>query len=167
MRQAAGVIERFDVQDVVRPTAIFSTGDKTPRMLIVDDDPSVVQLLANHCARMGFDVDTAADGLQALLRASRSKPDILVIDVKMPEVDGLAVCAHLLDADRAPESLIVITGSRDPNALERCKGFGAHYVRKGPKFWDDLEAALVEVHPLMAGRIRQTCTKAPMCAEGD
>jgi CheY-like chemotaxis protein len=155
MRQSAREIERLEVQAGATEMDEFQSSDKTPRMLIADDDPSIVKLLADHCARMGFDVDTASNGIQALLKASRFKPDILVIDVNMPEVDGLSVCAHLLDPDRMPVNVIVITGSRDPDTLERCEGFGAYYARKGPNFWNDLETALAEIHPRMAGRIRQ------------
>jgi CheY-like chemotaxis protein len=130
-------------------------------MLIADDDPSILRLLADHCARMGFDVETASNGIGALLKAGRFKPDTLVIDVNMPEVDGLSVCAHLLDSDRPPVNVIVITGSRDPDTLERCEGFGAHYARKGPGFWQDLETALMEIHPRMVGRIRQSSMRMP------
>jgi CheY-like chemotaxis protein len=156
MRQSAREIGRLDIQVDARATVEFQSSDETPKMLIADDDPSIVRLLADHCARMGFDVDTASNGIQALLKASRTKPDTLVIDVNMPEVDGLSVCAHLLDPDRAPVNVIVITGGRDPDTLERCEGFGAYYARKGPNFWDDLEAALAQIHPRMAGRIRQS-----------
>jgi DNA-binding response OmpR family regulator len=155
MRQSALEIERPDVQEGSRATALPSS-DGTPRMLIADDDPSVVKLLADHCARMGFNVDTASNGIQALLKAGRFKPDTLVIDVNMPEVDGLSVCAHLLAPDRTPVNVIVITGSREPDTLERCEGFGAYYARKGPNFWSDLETALAEIHPRMAGRIQQS-----------
>jgi CheY-like chemotaxis protein len=158
MRQSAREFERIDVQEGAREMVEFQSSHETPRMLIADDDPSIVRLLGDHCARMGFDVDTASNGIQALLKASRFKPDILVIDVNMPEVDGLSVCAHLLDPDRMPINVIVITGSRDPDTLERCEGFGAYYARKGPNFWNDLETALAEIHPHMAGRIRQSST---------
>jgi len=161
MRQSAREIERFDVREAAHEVPDFRSSYETPRMLIADDDPSVVRLLADHCARMGFDVDTASNGIQALLKATRIKPDILVIDVNMPEVDGLSVCAHLLGPDRAPVNVIVITGSKDPDTLERCEGFGAYYARKGPNFWNDLEAALTEIHPRMAGRTHETGTHAP------
>jgi CheY-like chemotaxis protein len=160
MRQAALEVERPDAQAGSLAAEVRSS-DETPRMLIADDDPSVVRLLADHCARMGFNVDTASNGIQTLLKAGRFKPDILVIDVNMPEVDGLSVCAHLLGPDRTPVDVIVITGSRDPDTLERCEGFGAHYARKGPNFWNDLEAALAEIHPRMAGRIRQSSIGGP------
>src|SRR6202158_6485457 len=156
MQQSAREIGRRYVSEDALALVEFRSSEETPRMLIADDDPSIVRLLVDHCTRMGFDVDTASNGVQALLKASRAKPDILVIDVNMPEVDGLSVCAHLLGPDRTPVNVIVITGSRDPDTLERCEGFGAYYARKGPNFWDVLEAALAEIHPRMAGRIRQS-----------
>jgi CheY-like chemotaxis protein len=161
MQQSAREIERPYVSEDALALVEFRSSEETPRMLIADDDPSIVRLLADRCARMGFDVDTASNGIQAALKASRIKPDILVIDVNMPEVDGLSVCAHLLGPDKTPVNVIVITGSRDPDTLERCEGFGAHFARKGPEFWNDFEAALAEIHPRMAGRIHQSCTDAP------
>jgi CheY-like chemotaxis protein len=154
MRQSALEIEQPEFCEPA-PVNEFLRRDETRKMLVVDDDPSVLRLLADHCAQLGFDVDTAPNGIQALLKASRTKPEILVIDVNMPEVDGLSVCAHLLGPDRRPLDVIVITGSRDPATPERCEGFGASYARKGPNFWTDLETALVEIDPQLAGRIRQ------------
>jgi len=147
MQQSAREIQRLNIQDGARERLEFQSSRVTPRMLIADDDPSIVRLLADHCARMGFDVDTASNGIQAFLKASRTKPDIIVIDVDMPEVDGLSVCSHLLGSDRAPANMIVITGSRAPETLERCEGLGAYCARKGPNFWNDLEAALAKIHP--------------------
>jgi CheY-like chemotaxis protein len=159
MQQAA---REYEPADVISNLAGEPRPDEaTPRMLIADDDPSIVRLIADHCARMGFTVDTAPNGIQALIKAGRFKPDILLIDVNMPEVDGLSVCAHLLDSDRAPVDVVVITGSRDPNILERCEGFGAHYARKGPNFWIDLDAALTEIRPRMAGNIRSSTRHTP------
>jgi CheY-like chemotaxis protein len=155
MQQSALEIERPEAEHEI---VEFRSAYQAPRMLIADDDPSVVRLLADHCARMGFDVDTASNGIQALLKASKIKPEIIVIDVNMPEVDGLTACGHLLGPDRAPVNVIVITGSRDPDTLERCEGFGAFYARKGPNFWSDLESALAEIHPQMAETIQRNHT---------
>jgi CheY-like chemotaxis protein len=150
MRQSALELERPKFEPAI---VELRSSQEAPRMLIADDDPPIVRLLADHCARMGFNVDTAANGIQALLKASRMKPDIILMDVNMPEVDGLSACGRLLGPDRAPVNVIVITGSRDPETLERCEGFGAHYARKGPNFWNDLEAALAEIYPRMADQI--------------
>ncbi len=126
-----------------------------PRMLIADDDPSVVRLLADRCARMGFKVETATNGVQALIKANRSHPDVMVIDVNMPEADGLTVCARLLDPSRRSLNVIVVTGSREAETVQRCEGFGACYVRKGPGFWNGLGAALTGLFPSMAERINE------------
>src|ERR1700737_1095156 len=151
MWQSVREIESVDVPEGAREMAEFRSSDETLRLLIADDDPSIVSLLADHCAALGFGVDTASNGIQAALKASRVNPDILLIDVNMPEVDGLSVCAYLLHPNRAPVNVIVITGSRDPDTLKRCEGFGAYYVHKGLDFWNDLEAALADIHPGMAG----------------
>jgi CheY-like chemotaxis protein len=127
---------------------------KPPRMLVADDDPAIVRMLAERCASMGFEVDTATNGVQALIKASRSHPDIMVIDVNMPEADGLTVCARLLEPSRRSLDVVVMTGSRETEAAERSGGFGAYFVRKGPAFWRQLEAALVELFPHLAHLIK-------------
>src|SRR6202049_1976607 len=121
MQQSAREIERPYVSEDALALAEFRSSEETPRMLIADDDPSIVRLLADHCARMGFDVDTASNGIQALLRAARFKPDILLIDVNMPEVDGLSVCARLVDSDRKPVNVIVITRSEERRVGKECR----------------------------------------------
>lgn len=161
MRQFALQDHELDVQESAVENAELQLSEEIPRVLIADDDPSIVRLLADRLARMGFDVDTASNGLQALLKARQRKPDTLVIDVNMPEVDGMSVCAHLLDPGKAPLNVIVITGSKDLDTAERCEGFGAYYARKGPNFWIDLQVSLAEIHPRMTARIRQFSADLP------
>ncbi len=129
--------------------------ENLPKMLIADDDPAIVRVLAERCSSVGFAVETATNGVQALIKANRSHPDILVIDVNMPEADGLTVCSRLLDSSRKPMDVIVVTGSRETEMVERCQGFGAFYVRKGPEFWKGLGAALTQIFPHMADRIKE------------
>jgi CheY-like chemotaxis protein len=145
MKQSISELELLDAERGIHENNDVPSTRAAPRMLIADDDPAVLQLLAHRCARIGFQVDVASNGMQAILKACRSKPDILVIDVNMPEVDGLSVCAHLLDPERAPVDAIVITGSRNPDMIVRCESFGVRYIAKGPTFWRELEAALVRI----------------------
>jgi CheY-like chemotaxis protein len=124
-------------------------------MLIADDDASIVKLLADRCASVGFEIETAANGIQALVKANRRHPDLMVIDVNMPEADGLTVCARLLDPSKRSMNVVVVTGSRETETVERCEGFGAYYVRKGPEFWSGLGSALAELFPRMADKIKE------------
>jgi two-component system response regulator MprA len=65
------------------------------RVLVVDDDPPLRRMLKRTLAAEGFDVTLAADGGAALVAAERSAPDVIVLDVAMPALDGLAVCRRL------------------------------------------------------------------------
>jgi two-component system, OmpR family, phosphate regulon response regulator PhoB len=66
-----------------------------PRILIVDDETSLVDVLAYNFAREGFDVATAHDGREALLKCRTSVPDIVLLDVMLPVMDGLQVCRQI------------------------------------------------------------------------
>jgi two-component system response regulator MprA len=65
------------------------------RVLVVDDDAPVRRMLERSLTAEGFEVEAAADGGAALVAAERSAPDLVVLDVAMPGLDGLAVCRRL------------------------------------------------------------------------
>jgi len=132
---------------------IFATHGKVPKMPIADDDPAIVRLLADRCVKMGFKVETASNGMQLLIKARRSQPDILIVDIHMPELDGLSVCTRLLDPGSKPLEVVVVTGSTDPETAERCESLGMFYGRKGPDFWNSVEGALTEIYPGLASKI--------------
>lgn len=127
-----------------------------PKILIVDDDPLVLGAVADRCARMGFDVVTAINGLQALINVGKHRPDVLVIDVNLPEVDGLSVLAYLADAASRAPHVIVITGRAGGTIVEMCHGFDATCIPKGPLFWEEFEAHLAGIYPDRAIRIGQS-----------
>jgi CheY-like chemotaxis protein len=131
---------------------IFEAHDKAPKMLIADDDPAIVRLLADRCVKMGFKVETATNGIQLLIKARRNQPDVLIVDVNMPELDGLSVCTRLLNPGSKPLEVVVVTGSSDPETAERCESLGMFYGRKGPDFWHSIEGALAEIYPDMANK---------------
>lgn len=62
------------------------------RVLVVDDDVKVAKVVQLYLSRDGYDVITAYDGLEALRLARESRPDLIVLDLMLPEVDGLQVC---------------------------------------------------------------------------
>jgi CheY-like chemotaxis protein len=118
----------------MRVMSMLEARNVAPKMLIAAADPCFVRALAERCSRMGFDVETAAGDSRALIKASQRRPDILVIDLHMPEVDGLAVCAHLSAPETKSINVIVMTGHSSPEMAERCEGFGASYTHKGQQF---------------------------------
>jgi CheY-like chemotaxis protein len=148
------------------------TALKAPKMLIADDDPAIVQMLANRCLKMGFKVDTASNGMQLLIKARQWKPDVLIVDVNMPEMDGLSVCTKLLEPRGISVDVVVVTGYTDPETIERCESFGAFYARKGPDFWIRIRAALEELFPHRRSQAPssstisyQTATQSTFCID--
>ncbi len=123
---------------------------RTPKLLIADDDPGILRFLATRCEKMGFSVQTAANGLHAIVKARQHRPDLLIIDINMPGADGLSVSTHLLNPDKAPLDVIVITASSYADTGERCAGLGATHIRKGPDLWSAIRSRLIELFPEIA-----------------
>ncbi|MEV4441449.1 response regulator transcription factor [Streptomyces sp. NPDC049577] len=81
------------------------------RILVVDDDPTVAEVVTGYLHRAGHTVDHAADGPTALERAALQRPDLVVLDLMLPGIDGLEVCRRLR-ADR-PVPVIMLTARGD------------------------------------------------------
>jgi len=118
-----------------------------PKLLVADDDPYVVRALAERCSLMGFEVETAHSGLQALIKACETRPDVMVIDVHMPEVDGLSVLSMLAESTQNSEHVIVMTGHVGQEIAEFCSHINVTCIRKSSAFWSDFENRLIEFYP--------------------
>src|SRR5262249_5869312 len=66
-----------------------------PRVLVVDDESDFIQLLKYNLEHQGFDILTAANGVEALNTARRELPDVVLIDLMLPDLDGFSVCEIL------------------------------------------------------------------------
>ncbi len=66
-----------------------------PRILIVDDTPANVHILQSRLAAHGYDIVTATDGEAALAAVKETEPDLILLDVMMPKMDGFEVCRRL------------------------------------------------------------------------
>ncbi len=115
------------------------------KVLIADDDPAVVRALSVRCRKLGLEVETAENGLQAILKAQRNPPRLLILDINMPEADGFRVCEWLLDPNRPPIDVVMVTGRDDTETLGRCDSFGAYYVPKNHETWETIRSILAEI----------------------
>jgi DNA-binding response OmpR family regulator len=80
------------------------------RILVVDDEPAVVELLVYNLRKAHFEVLTAGDGRQALRLAQESRPDLIVLDLMLPEIDGLDVCRELRRTSQTPIIMLTARG---------------------------------------------------------
>ncbi len=99
-------------------------GEGKPTILVVDDEPIVVDMVQRYLRRDGFRVATATTGPDALTAAvdRERPPSLIVLDVMLPGLDGVEVCRRI---DHSTVKVIMLTARDDPALEEACKAAGA------------------------------------------
>ena len=92
-----------------------------PKILVVDDEPEAVELVEFNLKQAGFDVATAADGAEALKKAHTVSPALILLDLMLPEIDGLEVC-KLLRRDPVTAGIPVIMLTAKAAEIDRVLG---------------------------------------------
>jgi DNA-binding response OmpR family regulator len=78
-------------------------------VLVVDDEPTIAEVVARYLERAGYGATIASDGPGAIEAAARSRPDLVVLDLMLPGLDGLEVMRRLREQDRDPIAVILLT----------------------------------------------------------
>jgi hypothetical protein len=84
-----------------------------PRILVVDDDVLIVSLIEKILAKTGFQIIKAYDGEEALEKVSREEPDLIILDIMMPKIDGLEVCRRIKSSEDTRLIPVVMLTSKD------------------------------------------------------
>jgi excisionase family DNA binding protein len=122
--------------------------DKRKRILVVDDDKIIVEsiVLALEEDEHGYDVISAGDGFEAGLQVSHFKPDLLILDIMMPDINGYEVCKRIKGN---PESqrikVIVLSAYLDQDNFNKMKEFGADACFSKPLPLPDLKKEIVKL----------------------
>src|SRR5487761_2099549 len=122
----------------------------SPRILLVDDDPDLLALLASRLEDEGFQVTTACDGGEALLRLESGWPDLLVTDLLMPGMDGLTLARLVKERADLPIIVLSAVDSGDSKA-EALEEVAEDYVTK-PFHYAELRARINRVLRRAGGR---------------
>ena len=88
------------------------------KVLIVEDDQTLLETLAYNLNREGYEVIRASDGIAALNQAREHQPDLILLDVMLPELDGLTVCRTLRHESSVPIVLLTARASTSTHARE-------------------------------------------------
>lgn len=108
------------------------------RILVVDDDPEILSLLRRGLTYEGYVVEEASDGKEALAKALQSSPDLVVLDVMMPGLDGLEVCDRLRQANDVPILMLSAKRTVSDRVLGLERGADDYLVK--PFAFDELLA---------------------------
>jgi two-component system, OmpR family, response regulator RpaA len=95
-----------------------------PRILVIDDDPAIAELVAINLEMAGYDVSQAADGVKGQALAVQLIPDLIMLDLMLPKVDGFTVCQRLRREDRTSAiPVLMLTALSQTN--DKVEGFNA------------------------------------------
>jgi len=112
---AASTVPTFTMPSLslVSPVAEWATGVAEPTILIADDDETVRDLVAVKLGAAGYHAITAEDGSAALDLIHRERPDMVILDVVMPGMDGLSVCYELHSSAATAQIPVLMLSGRD------------------------------------------------------
>jgi DNA-binding response OmpR family regulator len=118
-------------------------------LLIVDDDPNVLELLRVNCAAQGYAVRTAVDGADAMRVVDEVRPELVILDVMMPEMDGWEVCKVIRDKYQRSIKILMLT-AKD---TARDKLIGRHILKADDYITKpfDVDELLATVRRLLSG----------------
>jgi len=94
------------------------------RILLVDDEEDILEFLSYNLKKEGFQIETASNGISALKKLDRLKPDLIILDVMMPEMDGIEVCESIRKNEKNDDVLILFLTARSEDYSELA-GFSA------------------------------------------
>ena len=114
------------------------------RILVVDDEEDVRQLVSRVLQDAGFQVDVVAGGREAVARMASERPDLLVLDVMMPDMNGWTVLAHVAGMP-APPPVVVLSAGADYDVIQRATRQGAKAVLSKPFRFHELVATCNEL----------------------
>ncbi len=93
--------------------------EQAPGILVVEDQPNIRRLIQVHLERAGYRVDLAADGLEGLAHVAADPPDLIILDVMMPNLDGLRVVERLKSDPRTSEIPVIMLTARSSDVQVR------------------------------------------------
>ncbi len=94
------------------------------KILLVDDEPDIIEFLGYNLTKEGFDVSTATSGVEAIELAKQIKPDLIILDVMMPEMDGIETCHELRNTEGLKDVLVAFLSARGED-YSQVAGFDA------------------------------------------
>ncbi len=106
---------------------------KRQTVLIIDDDEVLSDVLSRRLQQQGFNAITADSGQCGLARARADQPSLIVLDLRLPDADGITICEQLADdLDTCSIPVIILTGMERPDILRRCRAAGCYYYLRKP-----------------------------------
>lgn len=105
---------------------------KPAKILLVDDEPDILEILEHNLSREGYEVSTASNGEEGLKKAKEMRPDLIILDIMMPVMDGVEVCRQLRAQPAFKNTIITFLTAReeDYSQIAALDNGGDDYITK-------------------------------------
>ena len=133
------------------------------KILVVDDDANICELLRLYLTKEGYQVTVANDGEEGLEKFNAVKPDMVLLDVMMPRMDGLEVCRRIRKAGNTPVMMLTAKGETFDKVLGLELGADDYLVK--PFSFDELLARLRVITRKHGGSATNVCTGADLTVD--
>ena len=94
------------------------------KILLVDDEPDILEIVGYNLSTEGYNVTTAKNGIEAIAKAKKEKPHLIILDVMMPEMDGIETCEHIRKSTDLKDTIITFLTARGED-YSQVAGFDA------------------------------------------
>ncbi|QDH77547.1 response regulator transcription factor [Echinicola soli] len=88
------------------------------KVLVVDDEPDIIEILTYNLEKEGYEVASASDGVKAVQTAGKFKPDVILLDIMMPNQDGVETCRQIRDMEELKNTFIIFLTARSEEYSE-------------------------------------------------
>ena len=122
-----------DFATVEQPQSAPVVVSRPHTVLIIDDDDTLSDVLSYRLKKQGLHTIAAYSGAAGLARAKAEPPSAIILDLCLPDADGLAICEQLADTpETSSVPVLILSGKEQPGLVRRCRAAGCHYFLRKP-----------------------------------
>lgn len=116
-----------------QPQAVPVVVGQRHTVLIIDDDDTLSEVLCHRLGRQGLKAVAAYSGEAGLAKAKAEPPSAIILDLCLPDADGLSICEQLADSPETSSTpILILSGKEQPGLVRRCRAAGCHYFLRKP-----------------------------------
>jgi len=122
-----------DFSTFADPQPVPVVVERQHTVLIIDDDDTLSDVLCYRLKKQGLKTVAAYSGAAGLAKAKAAPPSLILLDLGLPDADGLDICEQLTDIpETCSVPIIILSGKEQPGLVRRCRAAGCHYFLRKP-----------------------------------
>jgi CheY-like chemotaxis protein len=123
----------MSTQILPQPSQVERNRVQRRSVLVIDDDEALAEVLSRRLEQQGFTSRTANSGVGGLAMARADRPDLILLDLRLPDKDGFTICEELADSSQTCDiPIIILSGMERADIIRRARSAGCHFFVRKP-----------------------------------